>query len=213
MNVVDIAELKEQFAEFDARRAPLHLIHENLNGRGIDIYVGNKQAASNPALLADHGVGTVFNCAVNLDINLVTDEDPASRALPFGWGPVRYYKLGIIDGPGNPAPMILAGYYQLKGLIDQVLPQKKSYPWDGVGNILVNCRGGRSRSVTIVALFLHLECPELYPTLDAAIDHVRVARQLDPVEWPQAPKPVLVDAARWAADMVRLVTPHLPREA
>ena len=85
--------------------------------------------------------------------------------------------------------MILAGYYQLRGLIDQVLPEKKSYPWDGVGNILVNCRGGRSRSVTLVALLLHLECPQCYPTKENAIDHIRAARKLHPEEWQQAPNP------------------------
>lgn len=212
MSTQDIDRIKEIFARAEATRDPMHLIHANLNGRGIDIYIGNKHAASDPAYLAQHGVGTVLNCAVNLDINLVTNVDPASEALPFGWAPVRYYKLGIIDGPGNPAPMLLAGYYQLKGLIDQELPQKASYPWVGTGHILVNCRGGRSRSVTLVALFLHLECPEVYPTLQAAIDHIRVARALHPEEWPEAPKQVLVDAAQWSADMVRMIRPYEPTE-
>ncbi|NVO27264.1 dual specificity protein phosphatase family protein [Donghicola sp. C2-DW-16] len=210
MTTAEIDRIKEAFARADAARDPMHLIHRNLYGRGIDLYIGNKQAASDPAYLAEHGVGTVVNCAVNLDINMVTNVDPETRNLPFGWSPVRYYKLGIVDGPGNPAPMLLAGYYQLKGLIDQTFPQKPSYPWQGTGNILVNCRGGRSRSVTLVALFLHLECPSDYPTLQAAIDHIRVARQLHPDEWPQAPKQVLVDAAQWSADMVAMIRPFEP---
>lgn len=206
----DIAAIKDIFAREDAARAPMHRVHADLHGRGIDLYIGNKQAASDPGLLARHGIGTVLNCAMNLDINLVTRPDPEARVLPFGWGPVRYYKLGIIDGPGNPAPMLLAGYYQLKGLLDQDLPQKDSYPWQGTGNILVHCRGGRSRSVTLVALFLHLECPRIYPRLQDAIDHIRRARALHPQEWPNAPKQVLVDAARWSADMARMIQPHLP---
>ncbi|WP_138466168.1 dual specificity protein phosphatase [Poseidonocella sp. HB161398] len=211
MNDLDISAIKDIFAREDAARAPMHLVHADLHGTGTGLYVGNKQAASDPALLAAHGIGAVLNCAVNLDINMATRPDPEARALPFGWGPVRYYKLGIVDGPGNPASMLLAGYYQLKGLIEQELPQKASYPWPAGGSVLVNCRGGRSRSVTLVALFLHLECPGTYPTLQAAIDHIRVARELQPQEWPQAPKQVLVDAAQWSADMVRMIAPHLPR--
>ncbi|WP_349295061.1 dual specificity protein phosphatase (plasmid) [Thioclava sp. 'Guangxiensis'] len=208
MNDLDTSALQEAFRKADIGRAPLHRVHTD--PAGIDLYIGNKHAASDPALLAAHGIGTVLNCAVNLDINMVTRPDPEAQELPFGWGPVRYYKLGIIDGAGNPAPMLLAGYYQLKGLIGQTLPDKPSYPWQGTGNILVNCRGGRSRSVTLVALFLHLECPDTYPTLQAAIDHIRVARALHPSEWPQAPKQVLVDAALWSARMARMITPYLP---
>ncbi|MQQ10154.1 protein phosphatase [Epibacterium sp. SM1979] len=211
MSTADVTRIKEVFAAADAARAPLHLVHENLGGRGINLFIGNKHAASTPETLAEHGIGMVFNCAVNLDINMVTQPDSSSRALPFGWGPVRYYKLGIVDGPGNPAPMILAGYYQLKGAIDQVLPQKASYPWEDRGHVLIHCRGGRSRSVTLAALFLHLECPDQYPTIETAVDHIRVARELQKEEWPQAPKEVLVDAARWAADMVQMIAPHTPK--
>lgn len=209
----EVIDIKRIFREADAARAPLHLIHENFLGRGIDLYIGNKQAASDLQLLREHNIGTVFNCAVNLDINLVTTVDPISKALPFGWSPVRYYKLGIVDGPGNPKPMMLAGYYQLRSLIDQQLPKKESYPWQETGNILINCRGGRSRSVTLTALLLHLDEPETYPTLDAAIGHIRVARQLIKEEWPEAPKQVLVDAAHWTVEQVRRLRPYMSDES
>lgn len=208
----EILDIKRLFREADAMRAPLHLVHENFLGRGIDLYIGNKQAASDLELLQAHNIGTVFNCAVNLDINLVTTVDPLSTALPFGWSPVRYYKLGIVDGPGNPHPMMLAGYYQLRSIIDQELPKKESYPWTETGNILINCRGGRSRSVTLTALLLHLDEPEMYPTIDAAVSHIREARQLIKEEWPAAPKQVLVDAAYWAAEQVKRIRPYLPDE-
>lgn len=205
----DIADIKRIFKEADEARAPLHLVHENFLGRGIDLYIGNKQAASDPQILKEHNIGTVFNCAVNLDINLVTSADPISKALAFGWSPVRYYKLGIVDGPGNPKPMMLAGYYQLRSILDQELPKKASYPWTETGNILINCRGGRSRSVTLTALLLHLDEPVTYPTLQSAVAHIREARQLIRQEWPEAPKQVLVDAAQWAADRVRQFRPFM----
>ena len=54
--------------------------------------------------------------------------------------------------------------------------------------MLVNCRGGRSRSVALVG-FLHVEMPERYPTLESALAHVRTQRDLQPDEWFETPKP------------------------
>ena len=73
---------------------------------------------------------------------------------------MRYYKLGLIDGPGNPETMMLAGFYLLRGAFEQQLPEKATYPRRARGNVLVNCRGGRSRSVALVALFLAVEMPD-----------------------------------------------------
>ena len=193
--------LRAQFDAACARRGPLHLVAQDLGG--VDLYVGNRQAASDPALLARHGIRAVLNCALNLDVNLVETPAPDSRNQGFGRAAIRYYKLGLIDGPGNPAEMLLAGYLQLRGLMRQTMPAKATYPWPSGGHVLVNCRGGRSRSVILVSLFLHLERPGAYPTLEAAIAHVRQMRQLDPVEWPSAPKPVLIEAATWAAQAAR----------
>ncbi len=211
MNASDPQLLRDVFAAADARRGPIHLIDRDFDG--VDLYVGNRQAASDPGLLARHGIHAVLNCALNLDLNLVATPAPDSRNQVFGRGQIRYYKLGLIDGPGNPAEMLLAGYLQLRGLMRQQMPDKVSYPWPSGGHVLVNCRGGRSRSVILVSLFLHLERPERYPTLAAAIDLVRQMRQLEPVEWPFAPKPVLVEAALWAAqaaERIRALPAALP---
>jgi len=196
-------DLRAQFDAADARRGPLHLVAADLDG--VDLYVGNRQAAADPALLARHGIRAVLNCALNLDVNLVETPAPDSRNQDFGRAELRYYKLGLIDGPGNPPEMLLAGYLQLRGLIRQEMPTKATYPWPSGGHVLVNCRGGRSRSVILVSLFLHLERPATFPTLDVAIAHVRTMRQLDPLEWQSAPKPVLIEAAIWAARAARLV--------
>lgn len=194
----------------DADLSPISLIERHLPGSGVDLYLGDSRAASDPELLARHNIVMVLNCAVNLDINLVVEADPKAMSLPYGPGFVRYYKLGIIDGPGNPVPMMLAGYYQLAGLLQQTFPDRATYPRRETGNVLVNCRGGRSRSVALAALYLHLIWSERYPTLDSAIDHVRAARGLSPETRYKRPKPVLVESARWAADMVKKIAPHMP---
>ena len=206
MNQPDSTSLRAIFDAADAGRAPMHLIARDFSG--VDIYVGNRQAASDPALLARHGVNAVLNCALNLDVNLVQSPATDSRNQDFGRAGLRYYKLGLIDGAGNPAEMLLGGYLQLCGLMRQQMPNKPTYPWPSGGHVLVNCRGGRSRSVILVSLFLHLQRPAEYPTLAAAINYVRQMRQLKPVEWPSAPKPVLIEAAQWAVRAVNHLQGH-----
>ena len=205
MSTPDPLEMAQIFADAEARRAPLHRIGTDIQGMGIDLFVGNRRAASDLALLSAYGIKTVLNCAINLDINYVSDRAADSGALAFGRAPVRYHKVGLIDGPGNPAAMILAGYLQLKGLIRQKMPDKPNYPSNDPGHVLINCRGGRSRSVIIGALFLHLELPERYSTLNCAIEHVRRSRELEQLERPYAPNPALIEAAHWAADAMRRI--------
>ncbi len=187
-------------------RPHLSLIQESLPGRNIDLYIGGREAASSPELLKRHGIKVVVNCAVNLDINLVdANKPPEEEQVVSGSGFLRYYKLGLVDDAGNADTMLLAGYYLLRGALDQSFPQRPSYPNRDKGNVLVNCRAGRSRSVAIVALFLHIELPDVYPTLASAIDHVRERRQLRPDEWFETPKPQLIHAVERAADMIRLI--------
>jgi len=122
-----------------------------------------------------------------------------------GSGSVRYYKIGLIDGPGNPASMLMAGYYILDGALRQIMPDKPSYPNKKRGNVLVNCRGGRSRSVALGAVYLHCQQPDLYPTLNDALTHVRIQRELRQDEWFETPKPMLVEAARQAVEAIKLL--------
>ena len=187
-------------------RPALSLIEAQVPRYGVGIYVGGMEGAGDLDLLAAHGITTVVNCAVNLDLNYATAPFPeAAEAGLYGIGAVRYYKLGLIDGPGNPETMMLAGFYLLRGAFEQQLPEKPTYPRRERGNVLVNCRGGRSRSVALVALFLHVEMPERYPTLEDALSHVRTARALHRDEWFETPKAVLVDAARRAAGWIALI--------
>lgn len=181
-------------------RPPISLIAENFPGWGMDIYIGGASGVCDAALLAEHDIGIVINCAVNLDIDwVITQENaPDAHLLSHGAGPVRYYKLGLIDGEGNAPEMLHAGYHLMRSALLQQIPDKPSYRNRRRGNILVNCRGGRSRSVALVALFMHLECPERYPTLDDAIALIREKRQLHPDEWFETPKPSLTRLAEHA---------------
>ena len=90
--------------------------------------------------------------------------------------------------------MMLGGYYILYGALHQTLPEKQSYPRREKGNVLVHCRGGRSRSVALVALYLHLQNPVQYPELETAIAEVREKRELHPDEWYKAPKQEIIAA-------------------
>ncbi len=190
-------------------RPAISLIYENLPVHGVDLYLGGRQGAANLDLLRRHGITTVLNTAVNLDFNYADPAPESAGGIGYGPGPVRYYKLGIVDGPGNPQTMMLAGYYQLLGALDQILPDRASYPMRERGNVLINCRAGRSRSVALAALFLHLQLPSEFPTLADAIDHTRRKRALQPDEWHETPKPMLIDAAERAAQWVRMVEADL----
>ncbi|WP_313683676.1 inositol monophosphatase family protein [Pantoea sp.] len=181
-------------------RPPLSLIVSDFPGWEVDIYIGGSSGVCDAALLAEHDIGIVINCAVNLDIDWVTtpEDHAAAHLLNHGSGAVRYYKLGLIDGDGNAPEMLHAGYYLMRSALQQQIPDKPSYRNRKRGNILVNCRGGRSRSVALVALFMHLECPQRYPTLDDALAVVRDKRQLQPDEWFETPKPSLTRLAEHA---------------
>ncbi|WP_192456513.1 inositol monophosphatase family protein [Musicola keenii] len=198
----DASPIDAQSATPHYPRPAISLIEADVPGWGMDIYIGGAAGTTDLALLDQYGIGTVINCAVNLDIDWVYVPEPESPAhlLRHGAGPVRYYKLGLIDGDGNPAAMLHAGYHLMRSALLQRIPDKPSYRNRERGNLLVNCRGGRSRSVTLVALFLHLECPARYPTLADAIAHVQDKRQLHPDEWFEAPKPALIALAQQAIE-------------
>jgi hypothetical protein len=200
-------------------RPALSLIEECVAPYGVGLYVGGMEGAGDLAALKARNITTVVNCAVNLDLNYATEPFPEAsnvKAL-YGIGAVRYYKLGLIDGDGNPETMMLASFYLLRGAFSQKLPERASYPRREQGNVLVNCRAGRSRSVALAALFLHVEMPEKFPTLERALDHVRERRELRQDEWFETPKPMLIDAARrareWIATIDASSRPEGPRQA
>ena len=185
----------------------LSLIYERHPLYGVDLFISGKEGASDLKLLRHNGITTVVNCAVNLDFNFVQQTQVVSdhEGSIYGPGEIRYYKIGLIDGVGNPETQMVAAHYILRAALEQVLPDKPSYPRRERGSVLINCRGGRSRSVAVVALFLHLTLPREFASLDEAIDFVRLRRELPETEWYKAPKPVLSDAARRAAGWIRTI--------
>lgn len=184
-----------------ATLTPLSLIATGVGDDRVSLYIGNSDGARDVETLLKMGITTVVNCAVNLDINYVANPvDPMQPGkCAVGHAPIRSYKIGLIDGNGNPGRMMLAGYYILDGALKQVMPDRSSYPNRERGHVLVHCRGGRSRSVALTALFLHKSQTRLFPTLDDAIAHVRKMRALPPDEWYETPKPMLIEAARQAS--------------
>ena len=169
-------------------------------------FLGGMAAAADIGYLRKHGVGSVLNCAVNADIDYVeTPYDPEAPAhlRAYGYSPIRYYKLGLVDGPGNPPEMMLAGYYLLCGIVGQSMPAKPSYPNQTRGNILVNCRAGRSRSIGLLSLYLHLQHSSQFPRLEDALAHVRAAREIRPDEFFDAPNKDMIAAIKAAAAVVR----------
>ncbi|MBF9235250.1 dual specificity protein phosphatase family protein [Microvirga alba] len=183
-------------------RPPLSLIVDDLPPFGVKLFVGDAEAAADKGLLEKNDIAIVVNCAVNLDINYASEAGVADQTPN---GPFRNYKLGLIDDDGNPATMVLAGYYLLDGALRQRLPNRPTYPHRRKGNVLLHCRGGRSRSVILAALYLHIQMADRFPTLDSAIGHIRKARALHPDEWFETPKPMLIEAARFAARWIRRI--------
>lgn len=162
--------IKESDIEVAENSTPVAVpVHEviHADGRKTTLYVGNQCAACDPATLLDLNITSSLNVSVNIVVPALQLADGTH---------VRRANVGLIDGNGNPASYLAGAVLTLHGLLNQVSPGKPHYPAHRYGNILVNCRGGRSRSVTVLALYMHLTAPEQWPTLHSAIDHIRNLR-------------------------------------
>jgi hypothetical protein len=90
----------------------------------------------------------------------------------------------------------VAGMARWQRMVRITMPEKESYPVKKSGNIPVHCRGGRSRSVAVSALCLHLKYPGRWPTFDEALQYVREKRQIKPEDYHEAPKEDLLVLVR-----------------
>lgn len=183
----------------------ISFIADDLGPDLVSLFISGTEGARDVANLKVLGITTVLNCALNLDINYVdniTHSEGDGKAAA-GFGQIKTHKVGLIDGPGNPIDMLLGAYFILESSLNQTLPKRASYPNRERGNVLVHCRGGRSRSVALVALFLHVQKPKVHPELADALYFVRTKRGLHPDEWFEAPKQPLIEAAQNAARAIK----------
>jgi protein-tyrosine phosphatase len=97
-----------------------------------NIWLGSRADAENHALLRRNGITAVLNVAIDLN-------DP--HCDDIGW-----FKVGLIDGPGNPRHRVVMAIQTLYELLraEEV--------------VYVHCIAGRSRSAYVVARCL--ECIE-----------------------------------------------------
>ncbi len=189
--------------------APLEPITHLADGIGVDkvsLYVGGQIGASDDNLLRYHNIMNVLNCAVNCDINYVDktlDLKPEGNNRMFGYAPVRTAKVGMIDGEGNDPMLMFAAVHMLHGMLYQTFPEKKSYPLKQAGNILVHCRGGRSRSVAVAALYLNHMFPERWPSMSDLIDEIRHKRGIPQDEFERVPTPGILRNVEQVQSMFR----------
>ena len=154
-------------AEEDARP----VIVPVADAKGVTLFIGNLPGALSADLLHRHGITTTLNVALNID--------PAPLTLADGIE-VRRQKVGLIDGAGNSPAHLLSAVLAMAGSLDQASPGKENYPPHRRGNVLVHCRGGRSRSATVIAAYLHLSDRDRFPDFDAVIADIRKRRNLGP---------------------------------
>jgi hypothetical protein len=50
-----------------------------------------------------------------------------------------------------------------------------------------------------------MQLPKRFPTIDAALVHIRHHRELQPDEWFETPKPMLLDAVKRAAGWIKKI--------
>jgi len=99
--------------------------------------------------------------------------------------------------------LMFAAVHMLHGMLHQTFPDKKSYPLKQPGNVLVHCRGGRSRSVAVAALYLNHMFPERWPGLDDLIDEIRHKRGIPRDEFDRVPTAGILRNAAQVQTMFR----------
>lgn len=134
------------------------------------LFLGNLTAAEDVEALAGAGITASLNLAMNIF--------PGPLTLPDGTQ-MRRYQIGLLDGPGNAPQLFEAAIRLIDGLAATYTEGKPHYPPHRPGGLLVHCRGGRSRSIAILALWLHLRRRADFPDLDAALTYLRGLRGLD----------------------------------
>jgi protein-tyrosine phosphatase len=98
------------------------------------IAIGNKRDAYHLPNLMEAQITGMLNCAIHLDVNLI----PAH----MDHFPVEYHKVAMNDNENNRPETLEAAVLCLEQLLERH------------DKVLVHCRAGASRSVTVVCLYL-----------------------------------------------------------
>ena len=98
---------------------------------GATLYLGNRIAADDGALLLERGITSTMNLAVNIEMAPLTLADGTA---------VRRTHVGLIDGRGNTPPHLLGAALVLAGILGQESPGKSHYPPHRAGHVLVSKR-------------------------------------------------------------------------
>nr|WP_319514719.1 dual specificity protein phosphatase [uncultured Cohaesibacter sp.] len=160
---VDAAEAME-----DAQPLLIPII-ENFGPHSKTLYLGNLPAAEDAHALQRANITESLNVSINIFPQDLTLDDGTE---------IRRYQIGMIDGPGNSPHLLAASVMTLQGLMHGYIEGKPHYPQHHCGNILIHCRGGRSRSVTVLALWMAAFCPDQFASFKDALDHIRSIRVL-----------------------------------
>jgi len=120
-----------------------------------NIAISGRNSATNIRRLKDKGITATLNLAINLDINHLNEKKE-------GKFPIEYHKIGLKDNFNNRPQTLVAAVLVLEELLDR--HQK----------VLIHCRAGASRSVTVTCLYLvkHRDM-----TFQEALDFVRKHRK------------------------------------
>ncbi len=164
-------------------------VYENAGPHKLALFIGNEVAANNASLLQEAGITSTINIAINRYLPPLNLTDGTA---------IRRTQIGLIDGHGNHPMHLAAAVMALYGVLDQDSPGKPHYPAHKRGNVLVNCRGGRSRSLTVLALYLHWTDEARFPTLDEAINHIRILRRMSDTH----PLPGMIALAKQARTLL-----------
>ncbi|WP_319518343.1 dual specificity protein phosphatase [uncultured Martelella sp.] len=179
----------EHVPEAEAReddRPLFYRVIEDFGPHRKSLFLGNLAAAEDADCLLEAGITETLNVSINMF--------PGPLELADGVH-VRRYQIGMIDGAGNSPHLMAAAVQTIEGLMSGYVPAKPHYPKHRRGHVLVHCRGGRSRSVALIALWLSAFARHRFESFEAALAHLRALRGLDET-YPLPPMLALADAVR-----------------
>ncbi|WP_176084577.1 dual specificity protein phosphatase [Martelella sp. HB161492] len=178
--------MPDQVPESEAReddRPLLFPVVQQVGPHGKTLYLGNLAAAENADCLFDAGITETLNVSINMFVLPLMLKDGVH---------IRRHQIGMIDGAGNNAYLMAAAVYLIEALMRGYVPAKPHYPKHRPGHILVHCRGGRSRSVALIALWLSRFMTADFADFEIALGYLRRLRGLDD-SYPLAPMLALAD--------------------